>query len=375
MNDFIPIAKPLFEGREAEYLQETVTTGWISSLGRFVQLFESAVANYCGTQHGISTCNGTTALQLALATIGVGPGDEVLIPTLTFIATANAVRYTGATPIFVDSDPYTLTIDPADLARRVTQRSRAVIPVHLYGHPAKMDEIRAIASQKGLFVIEDAAEAIGAEFQGRKVGSLSSLGCFSFYGNKIVTTGEGGMITTDDENLAGRARFLRDHAMSAERRYWHPEVGYNFRMTNMQAAVGVAQMERIAALVGARERIASLYSQLFADTPNLTLPPLASWARPVCWLYSIQLNGFSSTKRDTVMERLREAGIDSRPFFYPIHTMPPYISDHLASYPTAENAAACGIQLPTWPGLSDSAVYRVTESVKTILRNLSAGGS
>ena len=241
----IPIAEPLLEEEELNNVMEAVKSGWISSKGKFIPEFEENFARYCGVKHSVATSNGTVALHLALATLGIKEGDEVIVPTLTFIATANAVRYTGAKPVFVDSNPDYWCIDPEKIEGAITPKTRAIIPVHLYGHPCDMEAIMAVAKKHDLYVIEDAAEAHGAEHKGRKVGSFGDIACFSFYGNKIITTGEGGMCLTDDEILAERMRILRDHGMNPGKRYWHDIVGFNYRMTNMQAAIGVAQLEKI----------------------------------------------------------------------------------------------------------------------------------
>jgi perosamine synthetase len=245
----IPIAEPWLGAKERRLLDECARSGWVSSKGKFVDQFEKMFARYCGVKYGIATSSGTTALHLALACLGIGPGDEVIVPTLSFIATANVVTYCGAKPVFVDSLGDTWNLDPAAIEKAVTRRTRAIIVVHLFGHPAHMHEVCAIAAKHGLHVIEDACEAHGSEYRGARVGSLGTMGCFSFYGNKIITTGEGGMVVTDDESLADKARLLRDHGMSKTRKYWHAHVGFNYRMTNLQAALGVAQMERIKEVI------------------------------------------------------------------------------------------------------------------------------
>ncbi len=235
---FYPIAAPDLGELEAEYVLDAIRSGWVSSLGDYILNLETGFAQFCESKHGIATCNGTTALHLVLEVLGIKPGDEVIVPSLTFVATANAVRYTGATPVFVDVDPETWCIDPACVDRAITKRTRAVIPVHLYGHPADMDALEAVTESRGIVLIEDAAEAHGARYRGSRVGSIGRVGVFSFYGNKIITTGEGGMIVTDDADLASRSRFLRDHAMSADRRYWHTEVGYNSYVGSLRGARG-----------------------------------------------------------------------------------------------------------------------------------------
>jgi perosamine synthetase len=361
---FLPVAEPLLTGKELEYVTDCISTGWVSSLGKYIGEFERLFADFCGVSHAVAVSNGTTALHLALVALGIGPGDEVIVPSLTFIATANAVHYTGAVPVFADSEPVTWNIDPQDIARHITPRTRAIIPVHLYGHPADMQPIIELAVQHHLTVIEDAAEAHGATCRGQRVGSLGRLGAFSFYGNKIITTGEGGILTTNDGILDERLRFLRDHAMSTSRRYWHPEVGFNYRITNLQAALGVAQMERIEEFITRKRRIAAEYDRLLQKVPGITRPSHAKWAEPVYWMYSILLDDSFPLPRDEVMARLRQQGIDSRPFFYPIHTMPPYASD--LRRPVAEEISRRGINLPSAVTLTEEDIQRVAEALRVL---------
>ena len=256
----IPVAEPDLSGNELKYVTECVVTEWVSSLGKYVRMFEEQMAASCQRKYAVSTSNGTTALHLALAVLGIGPGDEVIVPALTFVATANAVSYTGATPVFVDAESDYWQLDPARLEALITPRTKAIIPVDLYGHPADMDAILAVAQRHGLRVVEDTAEAHGALYKGRPCGSMGDMSCFSFYGNKVITTGEGGMLLTDDEGWCERARFLRDHAMSKTERYFHPEIGYNYRLTNIQAALGVAQLERLDTFVAIKRRNAARYA-------------------------------------------------------------------------------------------------------------------
>jgi len=360
---FIPISEPCITGNELAYVSDCIQSGWVSSLGKYISEFERLFADFCGTRHAVAVSNGTAALHLALTVLGIGPGDEVIVPTLTFIATANAVHYTGARPVFADSEPFTWNIDPEDIARRITPRTKAIIPVHIYGHPANMKPILDLAEKHGLYVIEDAAEAHGARYEGKRVGSFGVLNTFSFYGNKIITTGEGGILTTDDDFLAERVRFLRDHAMSPAKRYWHTEIGYNYRMTNMQAALGVAQMERIEEFIARKRWIAQTYREGLEGIKSITLSPEATWATTVYWMYSILLNDDFKVSRDEVMRRLKEQGIDSRPFFYPIHSMPPYNTGPL-SLPVAENLSSRGINLPSAVTLSKSDIQRITTAIQ-----------
>lgn len=363
----IPVAEVVLGEQEKAYVQDCLDTGWISSLGKYVPAFEEAFSRFCGVRYGVATSNGTTALHLALVVLGVGPGDEVIVPTLTFVATANAVHYTGATPVFADSEPETWNLDPEDVRRRITPRTKGIIPVHLYGHPANMDPILEIAREHGLWVLEDAAEAHGARYKGRRVGSLGRMACFSFYGNKIITTGEGGMILTDDAELAEKAAWLRDHGMSREKRYWHPVIGFNYRMTNIQGALGLGQMERIDAILRKKQDIARWYREGLADVPGLVLSPQAEWAETVYWMYSVLVMDAFGMGRDEVMAALREAGIDTRPFFYPIHTMPPYARDE--RFPVAEDLAARGINLPSGLSLTEEQVRYICETIRGLSRD------
>lgn len=364
----IPVAEPQLGEHELAYVTECLKGGWVSSLGKYIAMFEEGFCRYCGVKYGIATSNGTVALHLALVTLGIGPGDEVLVPSLTFVATANAVRYTGAKPVFVDSDPSTWNIAPAKIEEKITRRSRAIIPVHLYGHPVDMDPIMEIARKHGLYVIEDAAEAHGAQYKGRIVGGLGDMSCFSFYGNKIITTGEGGMLLTNNEQFAQRALFLKDQAMSLKRRYWHPEVGYNYRMTNLQAALGVAQLERIEEFIQAKREHAALYNSLLSNVHGLTLPPEAPWARNVYWMYSVLVEKEFGMGRDDLMRALNQRGIDSRPFFWPIHLMPPYRCGERLS--VAEPLAQKGINLPSSCKLTREQIGFICETI----RELADGG-
>ena len=266
----IPVFAPWLSENVRRYVLDCVDSGWISSLGKYVGRFERDFAAFCEARHGVATSNGTTALHLCLATLGIGPDDEVLVPSLTFVSTANVVRYTGATPVLVDADPRTWGMDAADARRKLTARTRAIIPVHLYGHPVDLDPLLALAAEHELDIVEDAAEAHGARYKGRRVGALGRLGAFSFYGNKIITTGEGGMVVTNDPALAERAAFLRDHAMDPRRRYYHPEIGFNYRMTNIQAAIGCAQLEQIDAILARRKAIAAAYEVGLAGIRGLS---------------------------------------------------------------------------------------------------------
>jgi perosamine synthetase len=360
---FYPVAAPVLGTLEEEYVLDAVRSGWVSSLGRYIGEFESQFAAYCECRHGVATSNGTTALHLALVCIGVGPGDEVILPSLTFVATANAVAYTGATPVFVDSEPETWCVDPVAVERALSPSTTAILVVHLYGHPADMEPILALAARRGIPVIEDAAEAHGAVYKGRRVGSLGSLGIFSFYGNKLITTGEGGMLVTNDEDLVERARFLRDHGMSKTRRYWHTEVGYNYRLTNLQAALGLAQLQRIEVFLVRKREIVGWYAEALRATNRICLNPDLSWARSAFWLACALLPARGA--RERVMAELFRRGVDTRPFFHPMHTLPPYsrgtrsVGRDGEGCPIAEDLGARGINLPSAVNLEREDVLHI----------------
>lgn len=363
----ISVAQPKMAGNERKYVLDCLDTNWISSNGRYIGAFEEAFAKFCGTKHAIATNNGTTALHLALVALDLKPGDEVIIPTVTYIATANAVRYCGATPVLVDVCADTMNIDPAEIEGKITPKTRGIIPVHLYGHPADMEAVNRISSEHGLWVVEDAAEAHGAEVNGKKVGTLGTCATFSFFGNKIITTGEGGMITTDDDELAARLRLYRGQGMDPNRRYWFLVVGFNYRMTNIQAAIGFAQMEGIETALADRERLAGWYDAELSDlTEQIVLPGKAPWAKHVYWMYNIFLRNGNETRRDQVMHDLDDMGIETRPVFYPMHVLPPY--QETSSYAVADLWSQRGINLPTHQDLTRSDVKRIAGSLSKILR-------
>ncbi len=361
----LPVAEPTLGERELEYVTECILTGWISSAGRFVVCFEEQFAAFCQTRFGVATSNGTTALHLALLALDIGPGDEVIVPSLSFIATANAVAYTGAKPVFVDIEADTWNMDPGAIEAAITPRTKALLPVHLYGHPANMDPILDIARRHNLYVVEDAAEAHGALYKGRPVGGLSDIAVFSFYGNKIVTTGEGGMVVTNNEQLAERVRVLRDHGMSKDRRYWHPVLGYNYRMTNLQAAVGVAQMEKVERILEAKARVSATYDALLKDIPGITCPPRAEWASPVCWLYTLLVDESTFGKsRDTFMQVLQQHNVESRPVFPPMHKQPLY--DAGITLPVTERVSDQGVSLPSAVSLTTTDIERIVGVIRAM---------
>jgi len=362
--NFIPISQPSIGEKEIAYVTDAVKSGWVSSLGKYIDMFEDKFALYCGTKYAVATSNGTTALHLALAALGVTAEDEVIIPDLTFVATGSAVKYIGAKVVTVDIDENTLCISPEAIEKAITSKTKAIIPVHLYGHPANMEEINKIAQKYNLFVIEDAAEAHGAEVNGKKVGSLSNAGVFSFYGNKIITSGEGGMITTDDEELCKKMRYLRDHAMSKEKRYWHTEVGFNYRMTNLQAALGVAQFERIDELLAKKKEIFEWYQEGLKDVKGIRLNHQASWAKNVYWMVCLELDGYIENQRDEFIQKLKAKNIDSRPYFYPVSDMPVYQE---TDTPVTHKVSQRGLNLPSYFDITKGQVNYICEQLRGMI--------
>ncbi len=361
----IPIMEPWLDQQEIDLVMDCLKTGWISSQGKYIAEFEKAFSGFCGSRFGVATSNGTTALHLALLTLGIGPGDEVIVPALSFVASANVVVYVGAKPVFADVDEKTWTINPSLIRPLITEHTKAIIPVHLYGHPADMGPIMKLAEEYRLWVIEDAAEAHGAEYQGEKVGSLGHMGCFSFYGNKIISTGEGGMITTDNSEWVEKARMLRDHGMSKEKKYWHPVVGYNFRMTNIQAAIGMGQMTKLDRLIERKREIANHYTQGLKKNAGLILPSEEVWAKSIFWLYSLLIKPETQKNRDDLIDFLAQAQVESRPVFYPIPDMPPY--QDYGTFPVASRISKGGISLPSGFNLTRSEQDHIAEMIQIFL--------
>jgi perosamine synthetase len=361
---FIPVAAPVLQGNEKAYVLDCLESTWISSTGKYIEQFEAAFAEFCGVQQALSCSNGTTALHLALMALGIGPGDEVIVPTLTFVATANAVTYCGARPVFVDAEPNTWNINPALIEAKITPRTRGIIVVHLFGHPVDMDPVLSLASRHGLFVLEDAAQAHGAEYKGRRVGSLGDVATFSFFGNKIVSTGEGGMVVTNDHGMTSQMQLLKNHGMDPQQRYWHPIIGYNYRMTNIAAAIGLAQLEQVEWQLQRRRDVTSWYREYLHDAPGIRWQCEQAWARHVWWMFTVVLDDDCPSDRQEIMGRLKERGIETRPVVHPLHTLPPYRdASQGESFPVAEHVARCGINLPTWAGLTREDVRYVCDNL------------
>jgi len=360
----IPIAQPSFLGNEKKYVLDALETGWISSIGAYIDRFEREFAAYHGMKHAVATHNGTIALHLALSASGITSGDEVIVPDLTFIATSNSVRYCNALPLLADVEQSDWNISPECIRRAIRPNTKAIIPVHLYGNPARMEEIMDIANGHGLTVIEDCAEATGALAGGRKVGTFGHISCFSFFGNKIMTTGEGGMCLTNDDEIAERMRILRDHGMNRKKKYWYDHVGFNYRMTNMQAAVGLAQLEQLDSLLASRDAILERYRKTLSGCDGIIFQDNHG-NRSVNWLVTVRLRGLGFEKRDEVMAELGRNNIDSRPVFYPIHFMPFYKDAEFraAETPNSILIAAEGISLPTYIGLREEQIDLIAESL------------
>ncbi len=376
-----PIAAPDIGALEAQYVLEAVESGWISSIGKFVTRFEDEFAAFSGAAHGVSMTNGTDALRIAMRAMGIGAGDEVIVPALSFIAVHASVVDCGAVPVMVDIDERHWCLDPSLVAKAIGPRTKAIVAVHSYGHPADMDALREAIGDREIFLIEDAAESHGAKYKGRTVGSLGDAAGFSFYGNKLLTTGEGGIMLTNDAELAERTRFLRDHAMDKDRRYFHPEVGYNCRLTNIQAAIGCAQIERADELIGRKNDLFGLYERHSADLPFVKLNPAEEWAEPVNWLTCAVLEPEYAHLRDDLCAALKEKGVDTRPFFIPAFEMPPY-----ADYPVFHNAETLdktvsseisqrGFNLPTLTDMDESDVAYIAEAVASSFEAVSGNAS
>jgi perosamine synthetase len=359
----IPVYRPDLSGNERRYVLECLDTSWISSLGGFIERFEGAVRAATGAEHAIGLCNGTVALHLALHCLGVGPGDEVIVPTFTYIASVNTIVQTGATPVFAECREGDWLLDPADAAARITPRTKAILPVHLYGAACDMRALGALAERHGVGVVEDCAEAFGTTLEGRHVGTFGDVGTFSFFGNKTITTGEGGMVISQDEALARRMRIVRGQGQSLTRRYWHEELGFNYRMTNIVAAIGLAQIERLDAILGRKRALAARYEALLRELPVAFQRPMDG-VESSHWLVSVLLP--PGAGREGVQAHMAARGVDTRPVFHCAHEMPMYAKGE--RFPVAEGIAARGISLPSYPTLEDADLDRVADALGSALR-------
>jgi perosamine synthetase len=368
----IPVNEPWLGEHELRNVQECVQSGWISSAGKFLEQFEERWAEYCGRKYGVAVCNGTAALQLAVEALGLHSGEEVILPTFTIISCASAVVSAGATPVLVDSDPRTWCMDVDQVKQRITKRTKAIMPVHIYGHPVNMDPLLELAEKHNLAIVEDAAEAHGAEFSSKKsnrwirCGKFGEMSCFSFYANKLITTGEGGMILTDREDLAQRLRDLRNLCFQPGRRFFHEHLGYNFRLTNLQAAIGVAQIDRMGEIINKKRSIGSYYTERFKGIAALQLPVEEEWAHSVYWMYGIVLSDSSDMNADKFAAALKKKGIETRPFFLGMHEQPVFHSRGLFAgehYPVAERLARRGLYVPSGLGLTNDQMKQVADAV------------
>ena len=401
MSKMIPVNEPLLAKNTIKYVSQCIETGWISSSGEFIRRFEQDFSRFLKVKHAITTTSGTTALHLALISAGLEPEDAVFIPDLTMIAVPYAVLYTGASPIPIDVDPETYNINPIEIQKYLTSQCRyepkqkaffdkntnkkikAILPVHLYGHPCEMDAIKAIAEKYGLLIIEDAAEAHGAMFfkegdkekgKGMYTGAIGDVGCFSFYANKIITTGEGGMVVTNSDKIAAKARLFKDLAHSPEKRFLHTDLAFNYRMTNLQAAVGAAQMEEIDAFISKKRSMAQAYSSGLQNVQGLTLPTEKKWARSVYWMYTLLIQEDFGLSREEVMRILKERGVDTRSFFVPVHKQPVFQknkekSPSLLSFPVSTQLANKGLYLPSGLAITPSQIQEVCQTIKDIQKN------
>ena len=354
----IPIYEPYLDEEEAKAVYEVVKSGWVSSKGKQIELFEKGLASYVGKKYGVSTSNGTTALHLALASLGITSGDEVIVPDFTFVSPVNAVIYQGARPVLLDAETTTWGMNPDLIEKKITGKTKAIIVVHIYGNPAMIKEISEIAERHAIPLIEDCAESLGAIYDKRKVGTWGTISCFSFYGNKTITTGEGGMCITDDDELYERMKILRDHGMRPDKRYWHQVIGYNYRMTNIQASLGLVQLRKLDDILSIKRRIALEYISSLKDKFSVQVDPPNG--RSVFWLFSVLAH--NQEERNRIMDYLDRAQIETRPFFFPVHAMPPYkeFFKEENEFRVSNNISKIGFNLPSFPRLSSMETERIS---------------
>lgn len=365
----IPLCVPEIRGNEWKYIKECLDTNWVSSAGLFVDRFEKEFSRHLNAKKAITTSNGTTALFLALKVLGIGEGDEVIVPSLTFIAPVNTIRYVGAEPVFVDVSRGTYVMDVDKVEELITPKTKAILPVHLYGHPVDMGKLLEIAKKYNLYIIEDATESLGALYKDKHVGTIGDIGCFSFNGNKLITTGAGGMLVTNNEELGDKGKFLSTQAKitNENKSFYHPEIGYNFRMPNILAAMGCAQLEKLDEYIKIKRENAAYYNELLKDIKGITLPVEKEWAKNVYWLYSIVIEDEYGVSRDDLIKILATNRIESRPFFMPIHKMPPYRNCRTGDLSVTEELSRKGLNLPSSVGLSKREIEKVCE---IIVRNM-----
>lgn len=361
----IPLCVPEIKGNEWKYIKECLDTNWVSSAGAFVDRFESEFVKYMNVKKAVVTMNGTSALELALRTLNIGKGDEVIVSSMTFISPVNTIRYVGAEPVFVDICSDTWVMDAEKVEEMITPRTRAIMPVHIYGHPVDMDKIMDIASKHNLYVIEDATESLGAKYKGKNVGSIGHIACFSFNGNKLITTGAGGMLVTNDKKIGDRAKYLSTQTKTILENggFYHEEIGYNFRMPNLLAAMGCAQLENIEEYISSKRKQASLYNKFLGDIEGITLPVEREGIKNIYWLYSILIEHDYPISRDKLILKLKENGIQSRPFFMPVHDMPPYKKCRAGDMSITNDIIKKGINLPSSVGLNEEQIKYICDVI------------
>lgn len=364
MKKMIPVSEPNISKKEIQYVTDAVKSGWISSIGHYVNKFEADFAKYCDRKFGVAVSNGTVALHLALLALGIKEGDEVIVPNITFIATSNAVTYVGAKTVLVDIDSKTWNMDPQKIREKITKNTKAIIVVHLYGNPCDMTEISKIAKEHNLKIVEDAAEAHGSLYKGKKCGSFGDISTFSFYGNKTITTGEGGMCLTNDKKLNEKLRLLRGQGMSSKKRYWHDVVGYNYRITNLQSALGCAQLERIDDMVNRKKNNAKLYKQNLSTVPWIIFQEETPNSESSHWMFSVLIDPRSKYKRESVLKKLAEKGIETRIIFYPLSDMPPYKSDE--KFDVSKTVSYSGFSLPSSTKLKKEDIIYICNEIKKL---------
>lgn len=377
----IPVNEPLLAGNEAHYVADCLKTGWISSAGKYIERFEQDWAAYCGRKHGVGVSNGSTALQGAVEALGLKAGDEVILPSFTIVSCASAVVRAGATPVVVDCDPELYTVTATHIEAAITPRTRAIMPIHIYGHPAEMDPIMGLAEQHGLKVLEDAAEGHGAEYFSRRngeagwkrCGSFGDLSIFSFFANKLVTTGEGGMIVTDDETIAARCRSLRNLCFLPHQRFLHEELGHNFRLTNLQAAIGVAQVEQMDNILARKRHMGEHYTALLKDVPGIAVQGVRPWARVNYWMFGLTIDDDVKIDAFELARRLKEKGVETRPFFMGMHEQPAFHKMGLfqgLKLPTTERLYRRGLYLPSGVAITDEQIEQSAAALKTVMKSV-----
>ena len=369
LDGILRVCEPTLHGNESKYVNDCLDTGWISSHGEYINKFEKLFSEKCGAKYSVACSSGSTATHLAAYILNLSEGDEVIMPTFTMVATANSVRLTGAKPIFIDMDKRTWNMDVSKIEEKITKNTKAIMPVHVYGHPCEMDEILSIAKKYNLYVIEDAAEAHGAEYKNRKIGTIGDITIFSFFANKNITTGEGGMLVTNNEEVYEMAKKIRNQAFSEKRHFWHKHLGFNYRMTNLQAAIGLAQTERFDTLINNRIKNAKIYNALLKDIDGITLPPETLGIKNVYWMYSITIEKKFGLSTMQLREHLAKNGIETRSFFIPLHLQPIYYeSSFEGKFPVSEDVFPRGFYLPSSAHLTEDEIQYVAGKIKSAIK-------